>query len=207
MPRITNKNYKQFLDNSVIDTISKEQVKQALENVTGRFTREGKALLIILYLTGARPNEVLNLRSKDITKLDSYVVIKMPGSKGGKTRPIYLHYKNNLVKIVYKYSMGVFPEMYLFYNYRSNCKTYVKGKEYTYIAHNLGYHFKKWFKGVVDDSIPPYFLRHNRFSKMAERDVSMQQIQGIKGAKTIASVEPYVHMSTRNAKKLAKYID
>jgi len=205
MPEITNKNYRQFLDDGIITTLTENNIRAALHNVQGKHSREGKALLITLYYTGARPNEVLNLRSRDIVKEGSYIVIRMSGSKGGKPRPIYTPYKKELARVVYQYSMGVFPDMYLFFNYRSNCKRYINGKEYTEITHKLRYHFGKWFEGVIDGGIPPYFLRHNKFSKLAESGVSMEDIKNLKGAKSIASVGAYTHMSTKSAKSLAKY--
>ena len=133
--------------------------------------------MITLFQTGARPNEVLNLKGKDIFKQDSYIIIKMPGSKGGLNRSIFLKSTNGLTKELYNFSRGVFSEMFLFYHYRSNCKRLIKGREYTEITCNLRYHFKRWFTGVIDGSIPPYFLRHNKFSTLAEKGVSMHNIQ------------------------------
>ena len=203
---VTNKNYRQFLDHSIIDTISEDQIKIALNNVTGKHTREGRALLITLYYTGARPNEVLNLKGKDVSKQESYIVFKMPGSKGGKTRPIYIPYRRELIRTVYNYSMGVFPDMYLFYNFRSKYTRYKNGVESNEVSNNLRYYFKKWFTGVIEGSIPPYFLRHNRFSNMAERGVSMEEILFYKGGLSMACVNKYVHLSTKTAKNIAKKI-
>ncbi len=205
MPKITNKNYRQFLDEGIITILTERNIRAALNNITGRYTREGRALLVTLYYTGARPNEVLNLRGKDISKQDSYIVIKMPGSKGGLPRPIYLPYKKELARIIYDYSMGVFPDMFLFYNYRSDCKRLIKGREYTEVTHKLRYYFVKWFDGVIEGSITPYFLRHSKFSTLAEKGVAMGDIKNLKGARTMASVQAYTHMSTKSAKALAKY--
>lgn len=205
MPKITNKRYRQFLDDGIIDLLTENNIRAASHNIKGKYSREGKALLITMYYTGARPNEVLNLRGRDIFKEDSYIVIKMSGSKGGKPRPIYIPYRKELARIVYNYSMGVFPDMFLFLNYRSNHKKHIKGKEYTELSHNIRYHFSRWFKGVIDGGVTPYFLRHNKFSKLAQSGVSMEDIKNLKGAKRIASVDPYCHMSTKSAKSLAKY--
>ncbi len=214
MPKITNKNYRRFFDEGIITTLTEDNIRTALGNVHGKHSREGKALILILYYTGARPNEVLNLRGKDVVKDDNYIVIRMKGSKGGLPRPIYLPYKNELVREIHKYSIGVFPDMLLFYNFRSENQRYItwklqsgeiRGKEYIESTHKLRYHFKKWFESVIDGSITPYFLRHNKFSTLAEKGVSMGDIMNLKGAKTLASVKPYTHMSTKAAKALAKY--
>ncbi len=207
MPKITNKRYRQFLDEGIITPLTEQNIRAALNNIKGKYAREGKALLITLYYTGARPNEVLNLTGKDVLKEDSYIVIKMPRSKLGLPRPIYLPYRKELARIVYNYSMGVFPDMFLFFNYRSSCKRIVKGKEYSELAHNIRYHFRKWFKGVIDGGITPYFLRHSRFSNLSLKGVDLKEIQQLKGGKTMASVHPYIHLSTKSAKAIAKKLD
>ena len=215
MPKITNKNYKRFFDDGIITTLTEDNIRAALGNVQGKHIREGRALLLILYYTGARPNEVLNLRGKDIIKEDNYIVVKMPGSKRGKARSIYLPYRIVLAREIHKYSIGVFPDMFLFYNFRSDCKRYItwkskgeiKGNNYIEVSHKLRYHFNKWFEGVIDGSIPPYFLRHNRFSKFAEKGISMEQIRITKGSKSMSSVDPYVHLSTKTAKEIARKLD
>lgn len=207
--KITNKHYRQFLDKGIIEPINQEQILRALANIKGKRTREGRALLIAMYYSGARPNEVLRLKAKDIRKEDSYVLMRMQGSKGGLPRTIYLRYSKPLVKELYNYASGLFEEMLIFNNFRSNHVREVinkKGevKEYIEIADKLRYYFKKWFANVLEGSIPPYFLRHSRFSMLSESGITMQEIRMLKGSKTMQSVEPYIHMSSRAAKKIAK---
>ena len=101
--------------------------------------------------------------------------------------------------------------MYLFYHYRTEEVKHRQKKdgtpyEYVDVASKLTYHVKLWFNGLLPDSIPPYFLRHNRFSSMAQNGVSMNQIQNFKGAKTAESVQAYVHQSSEQGKKIAKHI-
>lgn len=207
MPTITNKNYKLFFKEGIITPITEDHIKAALANIDGKYSREGRALLITMYYTGARPNEVLNLKGKDIVKEDSYIVFKMPASKGGLPRPVYLPYRKELAREAYQYATGVYQEMFLFYHYRGNYVRYKDGKEIKEITSNLRYYFKRWFTSVIDGSISPYYLRHNRFSKMSIKGASMEEIMKTKGAKTMASVNPYIHMSTKSAKRIARFID
>jgi site-specific recombinase XerD len=166
-------------------------------------------LILALYYTGARPNEVLRLRAKDIQKADdNYITIRIEGSKRGLPRTIYLQYKNALAREIYKYASGLFPEQLLFFHYMNSYTRVRKtktgeNKEYKEIAGKVGYFIKKWFTGIIDDSIPPYYLRHNRFSKLTQAGVSDRELQQLKGSKTRESIVPYQHMSTESAKKTA----
>jgi site-specific recombinase XerD len=207
--RIKNKWYRQFLDEGIIRTLSEDDIIKALDNVKGNYSAEGKALLTTLYYTGARPIEVLDLKAKDIIKKNSYVLIKLRGAKKGKPRTIYLRYSLPLAKELYKYATTVYNEMFLFFHYRSSYKREVtSNKGETKVVYEttakLRYWFKKWFSNVLDDGISPYFLRHNRFSKMMEAGLSIEEIKQMKGSRTTSSVEPYLHLSSRTAKKIAR---
>jgi site-specific recombinase XerD len=207
MPKITNEFYREFLDKGIIKTLGEEEIKKVLLNIKGKNVKEGRALIIALYYTGARPNEVLKALAKDVEKKGSYITIKLQGSKNGLPRTIYLKGKSELPKELYNFSLGIFPEMYLFHNFRSKrIRTHLTKKgdkrEYTIVSDKLYYWVKKWFENVQD--ISAYFLRHNRFSKLSESGITPEQIRILKGAKTFESVTPYLHMSTDISKKIAR---
>lgn len=207
---------------------------------------QGRALLITLYYTGARPNEVLRLRKKDISKRDTEtrinkegqpyevkspsVVLMLPGSKKGVTRSLSLDFKEPLIRELFEYTTGILgDDTFLFSQFQStrqhvvpvmqkviearedgsHVTRYIKVgiRKRLVISDNLYYHVKKWFKGVFEDSIPPYYLRHNRFTKMAEKGALPEDIRLAKGARSIRSVEPYLHMSPRTLQKLKKLMN
>ena len=214
MPNVKSKQYRKFLDKGIIDILTKEDIKRALKNVkgiNGKYIEEGRALLVTLYLTGARPVEALELVAKDFTKVDSYLVIQVQAAKKGVSRPIYIPYRLSFAKLIWEYVSCCFSDAFVFYHYKGEYKRVSYGKnnerlERIETSDKLRYHVKKWFKGVVDDSITTYFLRHNRFSQLAQEGVTIQDIMFLKGAKSIESVRPYVHLSTKKAKELAKKI-
>lgn len=209
--KIKNINYRKFLDEGLIDILTLEELKAALSNIRGQYRTEGRALLIALYYTGGRPVEVLNLKGKDIQRKDSYVTIHLQPSKRGLHRTMFLPYRYMLVKELYMYATKVYPEMLMFHHYRNSYKRKVKLSNGTIatredISDKLRYHVKQWFKGVRKGSITPYFLRHNRFSQLSEAGLQPQDIQMLKGSKTAQSVQPYLHLSTQSAQKIAKKI-
>lgn len=209
--KIKNVNYRRFLDHSIIELITPFQIEQALNNVKGRYRTEGRALLCLLYLTGCRPVEALELRAKDVTKLDSYVIVELKTFKRGVSRKVYLASRLKLVKEIYNYAVRLFPDMYMFHHFKGKyVRKVIKPNgevvERVETSDKLRYHFKKWFNGVVPDSIPPYYLRHNRFSQLAEAGATDRELQQLKGAKDLNSVQPYLHLSSRSAKELSKKI-
>lgn len=208
--KIKNPNYRKFLDEGIIETLSQEEIKQALSNIRGRYKIEGRALLICLYFTGARPSECLEIQGKDIIKKGRHFVVKLKAKKRGLPRPVYLM-NNDLTRELYKYAASMFPNMFIFHNFKNNYirrRINKKGEIITTIetTNKVYYHIHKWFQGVVDYSISPYFLRHNRFSKIAEAGATAEQIRQLKGSKDIGSVFPYLHLSPYTAKKMARKI-
>lgn len=208
MTKIRNKRYREFLDQGLITTLNESDILQALKLIDGEHIKEGRALLIIAYYTGARPTEYLKLKPKHITKKGSYCVVMMPASKGGKTRVIYLQLKRPLIKEFYQFACTIFDGVFLFYHYRTHYVRKIETKdgikERIDVTDGLRYHFKKWFR---DEKITPYFLRHNRFSKLSESGATAEEIRQMKGSKTLESVFPYLHLSKRTAKKLARKLD
>jgi site-specific recombinase XerD len=208
--KITNKSYREFLDSGMITLLKQEQIEKALQNVKGvrgRYVQEGRGLLIGLYYTGGRPVEVLRCKGVDVEKEGNYVKVKLEGAKHGLTRIIYLPERLTLVKEFYNYARSVFPEQLLFYHYANKyVRKLPNGKERVETTNKIYYYISKWFTGVIAGGITPYFLRHNRFSSLSMAGIKTEEIQQLKGSKTIEGVRPYLHLSSRTMKEIAKKI-
>jgi len=215
MKNIKNLRYRQFLDTGMFESITENDLNKALLNVKGikgKHIKEARALLIGLYYTGCRPNELLKLKSNDVKTDDqSYYCILMKGSKGGLPRTIYLQKRKPLIKEFSEYCLSLPPGMYAFFHYRDNyvrLRNNKKGEERNRLecTNRLRWYFKQWFN-FIPGGITPYFLRHNRFSKLAEKGASLEEIRQIKGSKTFNSIYPYLHLSSKTAKQVAKKIE
>lgn len=205
--RIKNKKYREFLDAGIISTYSEQEITALLLQITGNNIREGRALVICAYYTGARPVEYLRLLSTDIAKIKSYISIKIPPAKNGLARTPYLQSKKPLVKELYEYAISLPPNAYLFPSFKNKYlqKHINKKGELIFYERNsskVWYWFKKW-----GFDTPPYFQRHNRFSKLAEEGGSENEIRLLKGCKSLSSAIPYIHLSKRNSESLAKKIN
>lgn len=211
MSLIKNPNYRQFLDQNMMITLDEADLLKIVNNIRHKYTDEARALIAVLYYTGCRPVEALNIKAKDIIKEKRYVVINVPSAKRGLPRPVSLLSKYPLVKEIYKFSSSLFPEQYVFWHFKSNYKQNVKCKydirEYAHTSVKLAYHFKKWSKALDIGVIPLYYLRHNRFTKLAQKGATDRELRQLKGSKTNDSIVPYLHHSKESSRKLARYTD
>lgn len=213
--KIKNENYLKFLEQGEINILDKIHIEMALDNINRyqkKHKKEAKALVIIMYLTGARPVEILRLKGKMVKENQKSLVINMPASKRGLPRLIYLELKDPLVLQFWDYANKFMPELYLFPHFIGNhIKRYKnkKGEEKSYqeVSGKLRYYFNIWFSDILGNGINPYYLRHNRLSKLAINGVDLQALRMFKGAKTFDSIMPYLHMSSDVAKKISKKID
>lgn len=203
---IKNKNYRQFIEKGLMKTIDIDDIEKAINNIDGKDVTAKKAFIIMMYYTGARPIEILNLKAGDIKKVKNNIEIFMQGSKRGMPRPIIIPIARKYMTFLYKYAYS-FPEnVYIFFQLWSNSYKMQNGKKVRNITNKVHYFFNKAFENVIEGSIPPYYLRHNRFTKVIIEGGDVQDIKHLKGAKTLASAEPYIHLSTKKAKKIGRMI-
>ena len=208
---IKNRLYRKLLDENVLEIITEDQIRVVLDGIEYRDKEMARCLVILAYYTGARPNELLMLRAKDIQKDGRYLLVKMVGSKGGVPRPIWLK-MNDLTIEVLNFKNKLMPELFIFHSFRGKYKRYRKLKdgslkEVTETHQKVTYWFKKWFENLDIGTIPPYYLRHNRFTKMANKGASDREIKQIKGSRSDASIAYYIHGSRDTGKKAARLID
>lgn len=214
--KITNKHYRQFLEEGVISTLNREDLEKVLNNIEYKYAEHAKHLVVILFMTGCRPKEGLMLKPRNFKKDKHYLKILIPAVKRGVSRTVYLSMKDPLVKDLYEWTKDKYPELVLFWplvstRKRSNIKAKLRDgtvkvydNEYHDTTHKLRHWFKKWFSILDPESYTPYFLRHNHFSRLSEKGASMQDIMILKGARSMESVRPYLHMSSQQAKKMAR---
>lgn len=208
MPKINNLKYRNFLDGKFIEFIDEPHIKEVINSISGKNALEARSLIILAYYSGARPEEYLSLKPSDFEIKNKWLYVKIPTLKGGVSRIVLLDTKKELIASLCAYIKTVFPTNYLFMHFRGNYVYRVTTssgvvKEYPCHSYKLRYFFEKWFSGDIN----PYYLRHNRMSKLSAAGTSMQDLQQFKGAKTLASVAAYLHVNTDSAKRIAKKND
>ena len=168
--------------------LSIEEVKSIL-NKPNQKTKKGlKELVIlsILYDTGVRVNELINLSLNDI-RLDEVWTIKVLG-KGNKYRtiPISDNLKILLSQYIAKFNIttGIL--------FKSNQK-----KKYT--SNGIRYIISKYTK-EIDFKVTPHTFRHSKASHLVEANVPLIYIRDLLGHEHVSTTEIYakVNLKTKN---------
>lgn len=143
-------------------------------------------VVILLYESGARVSELINVRKKDLHLEKTYTVILQ--GKGRKIRSVPLDY--SVVKILNKYikKYNVSDEDFLFFNARRN-KLTREGVNYI-----LQKHFKiaKEINNLLYPStISPHCIRHSRAMHLLENGVNLIYIRDLLGHSSVTVTEIY----------------
>lgn len=143
-------------------------------------------VVILLYESGARVSELINVRKKDLHLEKPYTVILQ--GKGRKIRSVPLDY--SVVKILNKYikKYNVSDEDFLFFNARRN-KLTREGVNYI-----LQKHFKiaKEINNLLYPStISPHCIRHSRAMHLLENGVNLIYIRDLLGHSSVTVTEIY----------------
>lgn len=135
MPKVTNEKYAKFLRKEIIEPMRRKEFEEKLNLIKHKSPTEARVLLILLWSTAARPNEILALRSRNFSKQDSHLLVKLKGSKGSYERQASLSLNDALVKEVWKYVQSfhelqvLFPSFITPGNRLSILKTYYKKQD------------------------------------------------------------------------------
>jgi len=186
MPRYVKKRLIDFHEKGEIEIIT--NIDNYLANCK---TLRDKIALLLLFLTGPRPSELVELKAGDVYRKGNFCVVHFKTKKGGVSRDIYLprrgkgnfpRYTNLLLDLIDEHYVD---EMKLLWGW----------KPYT---------VRDRIYAITKGELAPYFFRHNINSLHSKLGRSLQELKYLKGAKTIASVEPYVHISADVHKKIAR---
>jgi integrase len=149
-----------------------------------------KVLLILLYYTGARPSELLELTKENFRITEKTLFVSIPTKKRGETRTIPLPLKNPRIRLVAEFVSAISPGIKFL---RSRFKNIDSVKFFVY--------------KVSDNKYTPYFFRHNLLSILANSGASVYELKTWKGAKSIKSVEPYIRLAGTDLKKFEKVLE
>lgn len=204
--KIKSRAYRKFLDYEEMEIITIDMIKKVLDNIRHKDKQQARALVIAMYLTGARPIEILRLTRENVERKDNMFHLILPASKRGRPRIIKMPLSNALVRELYNYMTQCPPYVLIFHRFVSKCtKTIYKNgqpivKQRT--TEKLRHWFIEWFSVLEMGDIPPYYLRHNLFSAMVAKGARPEDIKKMKGARSIKSVDPYIHMTEETQKRI-----
>jgi len=176
-------------------------------------------LMLFLYQTGARIQELLDIRLNDI-HWSKVVAITLRG-KGGKTRsvPIVDKAVAHLQKYVSKFHPGDLPcsEQYLFYVVRDNAKKRMTEDNARRIVARYGSAAKS-ICPEIPDNVYPHLFRHSRAMHLYQNGLDLTLISQWLGHSQLETTLIYAHADTElkrraieraipNDKTLAKHLN
>lgn len=185
MPRYVKKKLVDFFEKGEIELLT--NIDFYLRNCK---TAKDRIMLLLLFLTGARPAEIVELKAEDVYKEGNYCIVHIKTKKKGRSRDIYLPLRGK--GVIPKYARlllevignNYIDEMPLFFSWKP-------------------YNVRDRVYRATNNELAPYFFRHNFMSLNSKLGASLQELKYLKGAKRISSVEPYVHISSDVHKKIA----
>jgi len=180
---------------SLPNTLSEDEVLKLLDiKLTDNFSYRNKAMLELIYATGLRVSELINLKLQDIDLTQD--IIRTFG-KGSKERviPIGDYAKEYLEKYIYEYRGSILKRESCEYLFLNN-----HGKKMTRQG------FFKILKKIakekgIDKEFSPHTLRHSFASHLLKYGADLRTIQELLGHSDISTTQIYTHITNEELKK------
>lgn len=177
--------------NTLPKFISANQIKNM---INGTSNIKHKCLIMLLYSSGLRVSEVINLKTTDIES--DIMLINISNSKGRKDRKVMLSEK-------------VLIELRIYY------KEY-KPKDFLFEGQNKSNYSAKSIQNVVKDAairaninrrVTPHMLRHSFAIHLLENGTDIRYIQELLGHSSIQTTELYTYITDISKSKIKSPLD
>lgn len=189
-------------EKKMFDYLSQDSLKYILEqpDTTKKRNRRDLTIMATLYDTGARVQELIDLKTSDV-RLTKPATIILTG-KGNKKRCIPIMEKTrNLLENYMKENRLLengFQDHPLFYN--SNKHKFTR-PGITYILEKYLKQAKESSEILFPDSIHPHILRHTKAMHLLEAGVNLIYIRDLLGHVNVTTTEIYLRANTETKRK------
>lgn len=168
------------------EVLSKEEIIMVINNANNI---KHKCIIGLLYSSGLRRSELLNLK---ITDIDSKrMVVKINNAKGNKDRISIL--SPSILKDLQQYYKEYRPKTYLFEGQ--------KGGKYS-AASVLKVVSSTAVKARINKKVTPHMLRHSFATHLLENGTDIRHIQLLLGHSSTKTTEIYTHVANRSFMKI-----
>lgn len=176
-------------DKSLPIVLNKEEVKKLLENAE---TRKSKLMMSLLYSSGLRVSELVNLKKEDLNLDDKIGWVRK--GKGGKDRIFTI--SESLCLELKKYCEKHPESIFLF----------SKGKPLT--TRNIQKIIQKTAKKAgINKKVTPHTLRHCYATHLLESGTDIRLIQELLGHSSLNTTQLYTHLSHEQLKGIKNPLD
>lgn len=165
------------------NVMSKNEIRKLFNAVSNI---KHKAILHLIYSSGLRLSELLNLQIKDIDS--NRMLINIKGGKGKKDRTTILSRQS--LKILREYYRSYKPKIWLFESVNEG-KQYSAKSVQNIMKTNLD-------KAGINKPFTIHTLRHSFATHLLEQGTDLRYIQELLGHNSSKTTEIYTHVSTKN---------
>jgi len=146
--------------------------------------KKERTILNMIYSSGVRVSELVNLRKKDVNFSDRLAIVR---GKGNKERTVIL--SNIAVNDLLEYSKDITEGDLLFQMTSRGVQKLVKR-----CAERAG----------IKKNVSPHILRHSFATHLLEHGEGIRSLQSILGHESISTTQIYTHVSQEHLKTMAK---
>lgn len=164
--------------------LNKKEINNMIDNT---ININHKQVILFLYYTGARLQELLNMKITDIDYERNVIHIKE--GKGGKDRIVFLHEKLKLL------------------NLNNQGYIFISSKNKKYSPKSIQEIVKKAAsRANIKKKVTPHTLRHSFATHLLENGVDIRYIQNLLGHKNLKTSQIYTHVANKNIVNLRNMI-
>jgi site-specific recombinase XerD len=175
--------------------LSQEEVSRLINSARNPFDR---VLLMTLYATGARRNEVTRLKVSDIDS--QRMVVHIQGGKGRKDRDVML--SPVLLEALRDYWRRLKPKTWLFPGTRAHTAPRpITSKVIWHACHQAA------LRAGLHKRVHPHTLRHCFATHLLEAGADLRTIQMLLGHHDLEETTVYLHLSHRHLSATASPLD
>lgn len=174
--------------------ISYEEIEKLLKN---RLTIKEKAVFELLYATGLRVSELVNLTVKNVDFKTALIRTTGKGSKdrivpmGKKAKEALSRYMKER-NLLLKAKMGSGAESdYIFLNDKSEK-----------ISRQWVYNFIKKQGETINKTISPHTIRHSFATHLLENGADLRAVQELLGHRSVVTTQLYTHISKKRLREV-----
>ncbi|MET3045821.1 tyrosine-type recombinase/integrase [Flavobacterium covae] len=186
-----------------LQVLTQEEIKQlfkATENSNNqeKIRKRDKVILVLLYSTGLRRNEAINLEIKDILFDKERIYVR----KGKNYKERYVPLNDYNLKIIEEYIYDYRPA---FYNYKQTENLLINYRGKPLQGQSLCNRLKVLAeetqnKILIKKQITPHILRHSIATHLLEKGANIETISKFLGHSSLESTQIYTHLLEDKAK-------
>ena len=183
------------INKTIPSVLSKEEVDILLNiDLIDKFSYRNKAMIELMYATGLRVSELVNLKLNDI---DLQISILKTMGKGNKERQIPIgEYATSIVTLYLHKARPLFlKHRHSEYLFITNQGTKMTRGQFYRLLHVIA---KK--RGITTP-FSPHTLRHSFASHLLDNGADLRSIQEMLGHSNISSTQIYTHVSKESLKR------